>query len=83
MKPDNVDYLPIWKKGSTPEEFLMEISAIARKYPERFGRIAVIYEETKENGNTQIDYQCKNTTTTELLGIIELAKDRIIRNTRG
>lgn len=83
MTADNVDYLPIWKKGSTAEEFLMEVAAIARKHPERFGRIAVIYEQTLEDGSTKVDYQCKNTTTTELMGVIELAKDQIIRNTRA
>lgn len=82
-KTDNVDYLPIFKKGSTAEEFFYEIAMIARKYPRRFSKFALVYEETLPNGNTlvrQLSYEC---TTNELIGLLELGKQRVIDETRA
>ncbi len=76
-KADNVDYLPIWKKGSTAEEWLLEIAAVARKRPERFGKAVIVFEETLPNGNTRYDYYCRNTNTIELVGLLEFGKIKV------
>ena len=49
-----VDYLPIWKRDAIAEERFLELAQIAHKHPERFGKIAVVYEETLSNKNTKI-----------------------------
>ena len=62
MSEDNISYLPVWKKDSTPEEFLQEVALIARKYPDRFTRIGIAFYETLPNGNTVTHYHCYNVT---------------------
>lgn len=79
--PDNVDYLPIWKKGSTAEEFLRELAMIARKHPERFWKIVLVSQETLASGNTKVQYFTKEVSTTESLGLLELGKMEILRYT--
>jgi len=74
---DNVDYLPVWKKNNTAEERFLELAMIARKHPERFNRICVIYEENKGDDTTVTDYTLHNCSTLELLGLIEIAKQEI------
>lgn len=78
MNNDNVDYLPIWKKNATPEERLLEIAAIARKFPERFSKFVVVYQEETET-HTAERYVPFNTNTVELLGILRLAEESILR----
>lgn len=46
----NISALPIWKKGSTPAEWLQEMAAMALQHPDRFGRIVVIYEKVSDKG---------------------------------
>ena len=41
----NVEYLPIWKAEATAEERLLELAMIARKHPERFAKLMVVYSE--------------------------------------
>ena len=77
MSEDNISYLPVWKKDSTPEEFLQEVALIARKYPDRFTRIGIAFDETLPNGNTVTHYHCYNVSTTELIGLFECAKMRV------
>lgn len=79
---DNVTFLPKWKHGSTIEEWFFEIAMIARKYPERFAKVAVIYEEKLANGNTVVRTASKGATTNELLGIVEIGKLDIIENSK-
>ena len=83
----SIDYLPIWKKDATACERLQEIAEIARKYPERFDRLLVVYEsvpDTSDGGNTtKIRYACNGCDTTTLLGLIEEAKEEIHVVTRG
>ena len=45
-----VSTLPIWKKNSTPAEWLQELAALAIENPERWARIVVIYEEINADG---------------------------------
>lgn len=78
---ENVAYLPLWKKGATPEERLMEVAAIARNHPERFSKLAVIYiEDTGKSDVTR--YACNGVTTLELLGLLELAREEVLDVTR-
>ena len=74
MSEDKISYLPIWKKDSTPEEFFQEVALIARKYPERFTRIGIVFDEKLPNGNTMTRYHCYNVNTTELIGLFECGK---------
>ncbi len=80
----NVDYLPIWKKDATPEEFLMEIAIMARVHPVWFDKLVLAYEsEPTKDGYSKTRYQCRNCTTTELLGLVESAKEEVHVRTRG
>lgn len=81
LETDNVTILPIWKNGATPEERLAELSFYARKNPERFGKLIVIYEETLPNKLTVLRWMADKCSTNELLGILEIAKDRILKDT--
>ena len=82
-KPDNVDYLPIWKKGSTAAEFFYELYVLARKKPERFSKVAFIYEETLPNKNTVVRQTSNFCNTNELIGLIEIGKQKVIDDTRA
>jgi hypothetical protein len=75
---DNVDYLPIWKKGSTPEEFFLEVAMVARKKPMQFDKVVVVYQELLPNGNAKANYYCRNVSTTEAIGLLELGKGVLI-----
>ena len=75
----SINYLPIWKKNATAEERFLEIAAIARKHPERFNKILVVYEEELPDKNTVTHCACHNASTTELLGLLELGKYEIMK----
>jgi hypothetical protein len=75
---DNVDYLPIWKKNATPEEKFMELALIARKHPEKFNRMIVVYQQ-QHDGYTQTRYADNELSLIETLGLIEMAKFEIIK----
>ena len=79
----SVDYLPIWKKGSTAEEFLQEIAMMARVHPEWFDKLVIAYESEPIDGCSRTRYQCKGCTTTEVLGLLESAKEEVHIRTRG
>lgn len=75
-----IDYLPIWKKDATAEEWFMELAAIARKHPERFEKAAVVGQEQLANGNTHDRQFSRGVRVTELLGMLEWAKADIIKD---
>lgn len=76
-----ISYLPLWKKGATPEERLMEVVAIARNHPERFAKMAIIYAE--DTGSADMTrYACNGMTTLELLGLLRLAEVEVLAATR-
>lgn len=72
----SIDYLPIWKKDSTAEEWLMELAAIARKNPERFEKAVIVMQELLPNGNIKPRVYSRGVKLTELLGLLELGKNR-------
>lgn len=77
----SVDYLPVWKKGATTEERLLELAQIAHKHPDHFGRFVIVYEETLPNGNTLVRQMSRGCTTNEVLGLLELGKNRVVQET--
>lgn len=73
--PDNVLILPVWKEGSSPEEWLYELAMLARRNPGRFQRMVLIYEEVSPDGKySQNDYYSHGVSSTELMGLIEIGK---------
>lgn len=80
-KPNNVDYLPIWKAGATPEERLSEMAAIARKHPERFSKMVFLYVEELPDGFTRARHHSFNASTHETLGILQEAAHNILERT--
>ena len=79
---DNVEYLPVWKFGATAEERFLELAMIAKKNPERFAKVAVIYEGAADaNKLTRLRYtSCGVINNNELVGIIDIAKHDIIED---
>lgn len=67
--------MPVWKKHSTPGEWLGEVAGLALARPERFGRIIVIAEELDESGCAiAISTYDKNVPTGTLqIGILQMA----------
>lgn len=78
MSADNVEYLPLWKKDATPEERLLELAMIARKHPERFAKIVVLYVEERPNNHTLLRHVTLNSTTYEMLGIMAEATHSVL-----
>lgn len=71
----NVEYLPVWKAEATAEERLLELAMIARKHPERFAKLMVVYVEEKPDGRC---WQIRSigsglTTVFEEIGILNAA----------
>lgn len=78
----DVDYLPVWKRGATATERFDELAMVAKKHPERFGKIAVVYEETLPNKHTVIRSISAHCSTNELVGILTIAIKDIIEDSR-
>ena len=84
-KPDNVEYLPVWKAGATAEERFSELAILARLKPERFNAMIVIYEEElpiqdgEKNPSTMCRYVTNGTNCTRALGLIESGKYKLLR----
>lgn len=78
----NISHLPIWKDGATPAERFSEFEAMARQYPDRFGKIVVLYEETLADGRTILRRFSDHCTTNELIGLLGIAKVEIIQDSR-
>lgn len=80
-----VDYLPIWKKGATPEERFQELAMMARKHPERFTRMVLVYEGDlplkpgETYPHTEVRYATLGMSNTQALGLLEVGKDKIMR----
>lgn len=79
-KSATVHTLPVWKKGSTPAEWLQEIAALALEKPERFHNMIVIFEEVNQKGHsTSTRYHVHGIkSNTELVGALEYAKQLVI-----
>ena len=82
---DNVEYLPVWKNGATAEERFLELAMIARKRPERFEHVIIIWNYTnqKDGDRMRTEYVTSGCDTMDALGLVELAKEELHRYTRG
>ena len=76
-----VSYMPVWKHGATVAERLYELAMIAEKYPEQFTKVAIAYEESDDEGNL-LRVISSGVNTNELIGILEIAKSNVIRDSR-
>src|SRR4030066_331864 len=82
MKDDNVDYLAVWKKNASAEDRFLEMAMIARKHPERFGKIAIVYEETLANGCTVLRPISNGCNPHALGGTLEIGTLKVLEDTR-
>lgn len=79
---DNVLILPVWKKGASAEEWFYDMAMLARKHPERFTRMVLIYEEmSADKASSMCGYYPHGVTTAELFGLIEIGKHKIYEAT--
>lgn len=92
MSPDNtVVEFPNWKTFATAEERFLELARIARRNPERFARMIVVYQEDLPKNEGQINpptltrYICggEYINTSTALGLLELAKLELLRYTHN
>lgn len=80
----NVSVLPVWKKGATAVEFLDDIALMARKSPERFTRIAIVYDEDlplepgEEYPRTVTRYASHGTSNSVLISMLEIGKRKVL-----
>lgn len=71
MTTTTVEPPPVWKKNSTAEERLLELSHIARNNPEQFSKFMVIYQEVNEEIDSTFErVNCFNLTTMEAVGLM-------------
>ena len=78
---DNIEYLPVWKQTESAEERFLELAMVARKHPERFGKIVVVYEETLPSERTVVRQISVGCTTNEVIGILEIGKMHVYEET--
>lgn len=77
-----IDHLPVWKKNSTAEEWLLELAAMARKHPERYARAVIVIEETKSTGNTRQRCYSRNAPLAYRLGMLVIAQAEELAESR-
>lgn len=80
MTDDNISILPNWKKNATAEDRLNELALIARKRPELFEKMIIVYQE-QNDGTYYTRYIGTDMDTPVLYGLLEMAKDTIRYNT--
>lgn len=76
----SISVLPIWKKDATLAERLEEMASYIRASPERFSKFMMVYMEEKANGNLQFRTMYYGCTLTESVGLLEIGKDKLIRD---
>jgi hypothetical protein len=74
---------PAWKKTATAAERFSELEGTARIHPERFTKVAVIYQEVLPGNKTTIRQISVGCNTDELLGILEQGKLQVLKDTGG
>jgi hypothetical protein len=82
MSDDNLEIMPNWKRDATMEERFHEFAMVARKYPNRFKNVVIIYEEDFED-TSKTRYMNSDMTTKELLGLIEQARMEVFIHCKG
>lgn len=79
---DNVEYFPDWKKNASAVERLAEVDIMARKHPERFERMVIVWQGQRD-GRFTTNHVTVNCDTVQALGVLELCKYDIQEFTRG
>ncbi len=75
--------LPRWKKDATAYERLSELALLARENPEKFEEFVIVYRETKPNGNWHIRTMEYKGDLTSRLGLLDLGKNRIMKDSEA
>jgi len=81
----SISSLPIWKKDSTPAEWLQEIATIAMEHPERFARIVVVCEEENKEGfpyKTRF-WSRNHKTNTDIIGSLQVCALEVFEYMKG
>jgi hypothetical protein len=80
-----ISTLPVWKKGSTPAEWLSELVGLALENPEKWGRIVVVFEKTNEQGHgVESRYHSYGIeTNTDVMGTLAAAQMEIFEYMKG
>ena len=79
-----ISTLPVWKKDSTPAEWLQELAACALANPEKWGRIVVVFEKVDGTGSIEtrsLSYNCE--TNTLKLGTLACAQLEVFDEMKG
>jgi hypothetical protein len=81
----SISSLPIWKKDSTPAEWLQEIATIAMEYPERFSRIVVVCDEDNKEGMPfKSRFWSRNhKTNTDVIGALQVGMLEVFEYMKG
>jgi hypothetical protein len=70
----SIDILPVWKKGASAHEWLQEVAAVALKYPERFGRAVVVFEETLPGQGVKVrTFVHGRSSVPQIVGLLHIA----------
>ena len=72
--------LPIWKRNASAYDRLSELALLAKEKPERFHDFVLVYRETKPSGNWQIRTMEFEGDLASRIGLLELGKDQILKD---
>jgi hypothetical protein len=79
----NVMLFPRWKSDATPLERVSELESYARKYPEWFSRVVVVYVKEGPDGQTSVNCVSAGTKNClETIGMLENAKQLVSERNR-
>ena len=77
--------LPKWKRDSTPGEWLMECAGLAMESPEKWAKVAIVFQEVDEEKIPKMSryhsYGIKS--NSELIGVLEVGKLLVFDKLRG
>jgi hypothetical protein len=79
MSENNLSVLPIWKKGASLADRLEEMACYARAKPERFEKFVMAFVETLPNGNWKIRTMEHGCDLAQQVGLFELGKAEVYK----
>lgn len=78
----NVEILPIWNNRASAADRLRELAVMADKHPGRFERVVIGYQgNDPDTGRYLISYAFANCNTIELLGLLDLVRNEVVKVT--
>ena len=85
---DNVEMFPNFKDGETAAEFFHDLYLMALKNPEQFAGVVLCYEERRHDDAGKVSlvrlrHASNLDTAREVIGVLEEAKFRCLRNQLG